>query len=109
MALVQKPQSIYVEDIALPPELLTEETVRSLFQAIIADCKAGNLSQVYLLHPVDYYENQYGETSAKASYCIQVSLNKDAFFSLDFYVDGENILAWAESVGITLDMIRGVG
>ena len=108
MAQVQKPQSIYVEDIALPPELLTEETLRSLFQAIIADCQAGHLSQEYLLHPVDYYDNQYGGTAAKASYYIQVSLNRDFFFSLDFFVDSENILAWAESMGITLDMIRGI-
>lgn len=108
MAQVQKPQSIYVEDIALPPELLTEETVRSLFQAIIADCQAGHLSQEYLLHPVDYYDNQYGGTAARASYYIQVSLNRDFFFSLDFFVDSENILAWAESMGITLDMIRGI-
>ena len=109
MALVQKPQSIYMEDAALAPEMLTEETVRSLFQAIIADCEAGNLAQAYELHPLDYFENERGDLTARASYWISVSLNREVSFNLDFYSDSENMLAWAESVGITLDMIRGVG
>ena len=102
---VQKPESINIDSFALDEEYLTAETVKNLFEAIIADCEAGNMSQIYDYHPYREYQNKYGETVRLSSFNLNLFLSDESFFNLDVYTDCENILSWMESVGITQEMI----
>ena len=102
---VQKPESINIDSFALDEEYLTAETVQNLFEAIIADCEAGNMSQIYDYHPHKEYQNEYGETVRVSSFNLNLFLSDESFFNLDVYTDCENILSWMESVGITQEMI----
>lgn len=110
MACVGKPDNISVSGYKLPEELLTEETVRSLFEAVIADCEEGTLSPISALHPTKVYQTEDGDNLYLDYLWMQVALPTEEegryrSYNLNFYPDSENVLAWAESVGITWDVI----
>lgn len=110
MACVGKPYSISVFGHKLPEELLTEETVRSLFEAVIADCEAGTLSPISALHPTKVYQTEDGDNLYLDYLWVEAGLPTDEegtyrFYNISFFPDSENVLAWAESVGITWDVI----
>ena len=110
MACVGKPDNISVSGYKLPEELLTEETVRSLFEAVIADCEAGTLSPISALHPTKVYQTEDGDNLYLDSMWVEAALPTDEegtyrSYNIRFFPDSENVLAWAESVGITWDVI----
>lgn len=101
MAYVTKPERIVFDGFNVEEEYLTAENVKRLFQAIIADCEAGNLSQHVTFHPVQEVETEDGMTHTVGYYWLDVRLSEKDSFYLNAFLDSENILAWAESVGIT--------
>lgn len=110
MACVGKPDNISVSGYKLPEELLTEETVRSLFEAVIADCEAGTLSPISTLHPTKVYQTENGDNLYLDYMWLEVALptgkeGRYLSYNLRLFPDSENVLAWAESVGITWDVI----
>lgn len=110
MAYVGKPDNISVFGHKLPEELLTEETVRSLFEAVIADCEAGTLSPISELHPTKVYQTENGDNLYLDYMWLEVALptgkeGRYLSYNLRLFPDSENVLAWAESVGITWDVI----
>lgn len=114
MACVGKPEFITVFGHKVSEELLTEQTLRSLFEAVIADCEAGTLSPISALHPTKVYQTEDGDNLYLNYLWVEAALPTEEegtyrFYNISFFPDSENMLAWAESVGITLDMIRGVG
>lgn len=110
MTYVGKPYSISVFGHKLPEELLTEETVRSLFEAVIADCEAGTISPISALHPTKVCQTEDGDNLYLDSMWVEAALPTDEegtyrFYNISFFPDSENMLAWAQSVGITWDVI----
>ncbi|HIT35457.1 MAG TPA: hypothetical protein IAC30_02120 [Candidatus Faecousia intestinavium] len=110
MACVGKPDNISVSGYKLPEELLTEETVRSLFEAVIADCEEGTLSPISVLHPTKVYQTENGDNLYLDYMWLEVALptgkeGRYLSYNLRLFPDSENVLAWAESVGITWDVI----
>lgn len=110
MACVGKPDNISVSGYKLPEELLTEETVRSLFEAVIADCEAGTLSPISTLHPTKVYQTENGDNLYLDYMWLEVALptgkeGRYLSYNLRLFPDSENVLAWAQSVGITWDVI----
>ena len=110
MAYVGKPDNISVFGHKLPEELLTEETVRSLFEAVIADCEAGTLSPISELHPTKVCQTEDGDNLYLDYMWLEVALptgkeGRYLSYNLRLFPDSENVLAWAQSVGITWDVI----
>lgn len=109
MACVGKPDNISVSGYKLPEELLTEETVRSLFEAVIADCEEGTLSPISALHPTKVYQTEDGDNLYLDYLWVDAALPTEEgiyrSYNIRFFPDSENVLAWAESVGITWDVI----
>lgn len=105
MGYVGKPERIAVEGFILEEEYLTAETVRNLFEAIIADVEAGNMSQVYYYHPEKEFTNRYNDTTKITSFTLSVRLSEKSYFFTDIFFDSENLLNWMESVGITEQML----
>lgn len=105
MGYVGKPEYISVGSFTLEEEYLTAETVRNLFEAIIADAEAGNMSQIYYYHPDKEFTNQYDETVTINSFGLSVRLSEKYYFYTDIFFDCENLLDWMESVGITEQML----
>lgn len=109
MACVGKPDNISVSGYKLPEELLTEETVRSLFEAVIADCEEGTLSPISALHPTKVYQTEDGDNLYLDYLWVEAALPTEEgiyrSYNIRFFPDSENVLAWAESVGITWDVI----
>ena len=109
MACVGKPDNISVSGYRLPEELLTEETVRSLFEAVIADCEEGTLSPISALHPTKVYQTEDGDNLYLDYLWVEATLPTEEgiyrSYNIRFFPDSENVLAWAESVGITWDVI----
>lgn len=101
LGYVGKPKHITLDGISVEEEYLTAETVRNLFEALIADVEAGNMSQILTYHPYKEYKNSLGGTSKKYSFSLGVDLSEKSYFYTEIFFDSENILAWAESVGIT--------
>ena len=110
MACVGKPDNISVSGYKLPEELLTEETVRSLFEAVIADCEEGTLSPISALHPTKVYQTEDGDNLYLDYLWVEATLPTDEegtyrSYNIRLFPDSENVLAWAQSVGITWDVI----
>lgn len=109
MACVGKPDNISVSGYKLPEELLTEETVRSLFEAVIADCEEGTLSPISALHPTKVYQTEDGDNLYLDYLWVDAALPTEEgiyrSYNIRFFPDSENVLAWAQSVGITWDVI----
>lgn len=100
MAYVRKPMEIEFESVAAAQEYLTADTVERLFEAIIADCEAGTLSQCDSFHPVIRLTNYRGGEYKTYSMYLYVKMTDEFGISLNVYADSANVLAWAESVGI---------
>lgn len=105
MGYVGKPMRITVGSFAVEDEYLTAETVRNLFEAIIADSEAGNMSQIYCYHPEKEFTNRYNETTTINSFGLSVRVSEKYTFFTDIFFDCENLLDWMESVGITEQML----
>lgn len=105
MGYVGKPEYISVGSSTVEDEYLTAETVRNLFEAIIADAEAGNMSQIYYYHPEKEFTNRYDETITINSFGMSVRLSEKFYFYTDIFLDCQNLLNWMESVGITEQML----
>lgn len=105
MGYVGKPEYISVGSLTVEDEYLTAETVRNLFEAIIADAEAGHMSQIYYYHPDKEFTNRYDETITINCFGMSVRLSEKYSFYTEIFFDSENLLAWMESVGITEQML----
>lgn len=96
MALVRAPRYLYVDNCQLPEEYLTAENVRSFFEAVIADCEAGNMVQTG-----GYHEGAVVDTPERYStfYPLEMDLMEEGLY-LSIYADSENCMAWMEETGI---------
>jgi glycosyltransferase involved in cell wall biosynthesis len=79
-----------------PEEYLTAENVRSFFEAVIADCAAGNMVQTDGFH-----EGAVVDTPARYSlyYPVEMDLVEEGLY-FTIYADSENCMAWMEETGI---------
>ena len=103
MEYVRKPYGISIDNYTLDSEYLTEENVRALFEAIVADCEAGTLSQIYDFHPRMWIESSSLLTDFYSSNTLRVNvdLTNEQSLYLDFGMDSTNVYAWAESMGLS--------
>ena len=99
---VCKPQAISIEGHTLDREYLTEENVRALFEAIIADCQAGNLSQLSYFHPLTKIQNsaQSEDYYMTRTIGLSVNLTSTLYLNMEFGTDSTNVYAWAEAMGL---------
>ena len=96
MALVKKPENLYVDYFMVPEEFLSADVVEGLFQAILADCQAGTLSQ-----SSSYHEGFLVDTKDYLRKEIHIDLDfADESLTLDIYADSENCRAWLEETGL---------
>ena len=102
MEQVRKPHSISIEGHTLDREYLTEENVRTLFEAIIADCQAGNLSQLSYFHPLTKIQNsaQSEDYYMTRTIGLSVNLTSTLYLNMEFGTDSSNVYAWAEAMGL---------
>lgn len=102
MEQVRKPHSISIEGHTLDREYLTEENVRALFEAIIADCQAGNLSQLSYFHPLTKIQNsaQSEDYYMTRTIGLSVNLTSTLYLNMEFGTDSTNVYAWAEAMGL---------
>jgi hypothetical protein len=98
--LVRAPGSIYVNEYDLPETFLTADNVRSLLEAVIADCEAGTMTQTDGFH--DGLVIDTGTTVCKGYYIDLNLVEQGLYFQI--YADSENCLAWMEETGV-LDYI----
>lgn len=99
---VRKPHSISIDGHTLDREYLTEENVRALFEAIIADCQAGNLSQMTCFHPLIKVQNSERAENYYMTRTMDLSVNltNTLYLNLAFGTDSTNVYAWAEAMGL---------
>lgn len=100
LALVRAPKYLYVGNHMLPAQFLTAENVQHLFEAIIADCEAGTLTQTEGFHEGAVVNTQ---DRFLKDYHIEVNLVEDDLY-FNVYADSENCMQWLEETGI-LDFI----
>ena len=94
---------VSVSGYPISEELLTEEFLTSLADAIIADCDAGNLVQSGVFHPQPMIEM---EDPLHSMYQMELNLHGMNFWTgFIFYADCENILKVLEPTGV-LDRVR---
>jgi cobalamin biosynthesis Mg chelatase CobN len=96
MNLVRAPGHICVNEFMLPEEFLTADNVRSLLEAVIADCEAGTLTQTDGFH--DGLVIDTG-TTVRKGFFVDVNLMQQGLY-FQIYADSENCLAWMENTGI---------
>ena len=102
MSYVQKPYSIAVEGTAVDEKYLTEDTVRQLFEAIIADCQDGTLSQIDQFHPYFYYEDEKYISNTMhlvLAFGSEAETQKVLYFY--YGIDSTHLMDWMASVGLT--------
>ncbi len=99
---VRKPHSISIDGHTLDREYLTEENIRALFEAIIADCQAGNLSQLSYFHPLTKILNsaQSEDYYMTRTIGLSVNLTSTLYLNMEFGTDSTNVYAWAEAMGL---------
>ena len=102
MEYVRKPYGISIDNYTLDSEYLTEENVRALFEAIIADCQAGNLSQLSYFHPLTKIQNsaQSEDYYMTRTIGLSVNLTSTLYLNMEFGTDSTNVYAWAEAMGL---------
>jgi len=100
LALVRAPEYMYVDNRLLPERFLTAENVSGLFEAIIADCEAGTMTQ-----SDGFHEGAVVNTDDRflKGYHIEVNLVEEGFY-FEVFADSENCIVWLEETGI-LDFI----
>lgn len=96
MKLVRAPEYLYVDGRLLPEDFLTADNVRSLFEAVIADCEAGTMAQTDGFHeePVVNTPNRF-----QWEYHVEVNLVEHGLY-FNVYSDSENCMRWLEETGI---------
>ena len=96
MKLVRAPGYLYVGDFMLPQKFLTAENVRGLLEAMIADCKAGTLTQMDGFHEGLVEQT---DTRIRKGYYVDMDLVEQGLY-FEIYADSENCLRWLEQTGI---------
>lgn len=96
MKLVRAPGTMYVGEFLLPDKFLTADNVRSLMEAVIADCEAGTLTQMDGFHEGLVEDT---DTVVRKGYYVDVNLVEQGMY-FEIYADSENCLAWLEQTGI---------
>ena len=98
LALADRIHGIDLYGVELPAELLTEENMDALLNAILTDMEEGNLVQHLAFHP----DHVLTDESGKAIYrdytlCIRI---QECNIYLDIYSDTQHTLAWMEENGL---------
>jgi len=102
MSYVQKPAGIQVEETNVEESYLTEDTVRQFFEAIIADCQDGTLSQLDQFHPAFYYEeDDYTRNTMSLTLALGSDPETQKRLYLYFGIDSTHLMDWMASVGLT--------
>ena len=96
MDLVRAPEHLYVDARSLPAEYLTADNVEDLFEAIIADCEAGTLTQTDGFHELPVVDK---DREFRKSHRIELNLVEESLF-FNVYADSEHCMQWLESTGI---------
>lgn len=102
MSYVQKPHAIRVNGSDVADTYLTEDTVRQMFEAILADCQDGTLSQLDPFHPAFFYGDQDYPSRTLTLY-LQIGSDPDTQKELyvHFGLDSTHLMNWMASVGLT--------
>ena len=102
MSYVQKPDAIRVNGSDVADTYLTEDTVRQLFEAILADCQDSTLSQLDPFHPTFFYGDQDYPSQTLTLY-LQIGNDPDTQKELyvRFGLDSTHLMDWMASVGLT--------
>ena len=96
MALARTPRYMNVDICAVPEEYLTAENVRTLLEAILADCEAGTMTQTDGFH-----EGAVVDTERAYRICYRLDLDVgDQGLYFNIYADSENCIDWLEKTGI---------
>lgn len=107
MTFVQKPDAINAAGFSVDEAYLTEDTVRRLYEAIIADCQEGTLSPIDSFHPAVYHPNMEYDYIVQNLY-LSVEFGEDPETRKELYLhfgaDSTHIMSWLSSVGIDLDL-----
>jgi len=96
LALVRSPEYMYVDNRMLPERFLTADNVSGLFEAIIADCEAGTMTQTDSFHEGAVVDT---EDRFLRGYHVEVNLVEEGFY-FSVYADSENCMQWLEDTGI---------
>ena len=96
MKLVRAPEHIYVNEFLLPETFLTADNVRSLLEAVIADCEAGTLTQMDGFHEGVVIDT---DTKVRKGYYVDMGLVEQGLY-FEIYADSENCIQWLEATGI---------
>lgn len=94
--MVQRPHTIYVDNVILPEELLTEQLVADLVEAILADSRTGTMVQ-----SDGYHEGLVLDKPGTLNhyYRVDIQFPQDSLY-FNVYADSENCLQWMERYGI---------
>ncbi len=91
------PEEIYLEYVALPEEYLTEDYLRGLVDAILADSRDGNLVQHNAFHPESIYQ---ANSESRAYRCFHLRIDcPENRISLDLYADSEHTVQYLKDTG----------
>ena len=91
--------SIRIQGAELPAELLTQENIGALADAIIADSQEGNLVQHLAFHPEPVLVDENGYT-LYGEYSMYLGFPDGGQLYLDVYTDSRHTLAWLEENGM---------
>lgn len=94
--LVQIPQYLIVNSTEVPADMLSEQLVADLVQAVIADSKAGTMVQTDGYHKGFVLDT---EEHLEQYYHLDLHLGEEYLY-FTVYADSENCLAWMEAYGI---------
>jgi len=100
---IQKITYVAVSGERLPEELVTEEFLRELAEAILADCESGAMVQSGVYHPEPVIASD-GESADVKSLYLDMN-GKDFFCYLDVYSDCVNTLKVLEKTGV-LELVQ---
>ena len=96
MDRAEEPVEFRVEGLSVDAEYMTEEAIRELFRAVMADCEAGTMTQ-----DRNFHSEPVLDAGDNTLYCYWIRLQSANYgLSFDVYADAENTLAWLESTGI---------
>lgn len=92
----------YMEDQDLQKKLATEANVRSLIDAIQADCAEGTMAQNYMYHTGSFrMEDEYAEAGYRDFPELGISISGDKYtWWVSVFPDSVNTLRWLESRGV---------
>jgi len=96
LALAGAPNYFYIDNVKVPEEFMTEEVLEGLFQAVIADCEAGNMTQHRAYHQGFVVDR---EDWLVQYFRVDIEVAHQGLY-FDLYADSEHCMQWLEETGI---------